>query len=70
MKAAEILVTAIRPAVCVSRIATYIDQFPIPIPHLLRPLLHHPDAGVRVLGRDAAGAIQERTPGSSGSSRL
>jgi HEAT repeat protein len=51
MKAAEILVTAIKNRqYAPSRIATYIDQFPIPIAHLLRPLLHHPDAVVRYWG--------------------
>jgi len=51
MKAAELLVTAIKTGqYALSRIATYLDQFPIPIPHLLRPLLHHPDAGVRYWG--------------------
>ena len=51
MKAAEILVAAIKNRqYSPSRIATYIDQFPIPIAHLLRPLLHHPDAVVRYWG--------------------
>jgi HEAT repeat protein len=33
-----------------SRIATYIDQFPLPVAGLLQPLLHHPDANVRYWG--------------------
>jgi HEAT repeat protein len=33
-----------------SRIATYLDQFPIEIPDLFAPLLHHPDANVRYWG--------------------
>jgi HEAT repeat protein len=51
MKAAEILIGALKnrqyPP---SRIATYLDRFPIPISHLLRPLLHHPDDTVRYWG--------------------
>ena len=51
MKAAEILINAIKNRqYSPSRIATYVDQFPIPIAHLLRPLLHHPDATVRYWG--------------------
>jgi hypothetical protein len=51
MKAAEILINAIKNhQYSPSRIATYVDQFPIPIAHLLRPLLHHPDAAVRYWG--------------------
>jgi HEAT repeat protein len=51
MKAAEILVNALKsrryPG---SRVATYLDRFPLPVAALLRPLLHHPDAGVRYWG--------------------
>ena len=51
MKAAEILINAIKTRqYSPSRIATYVDQFPIPIAHLLRPLLHHPEAPVRYWG--------------------
>ncbi len=51
MKAAEILINAIKNRqYSPSRIATYVDQFPIPIAHLLRPLLHHPEAPVRYWG--------------------
>ena len=51
MKAAEILIAAIKNRqYSPSRIATYVDQFPIPIAHLLRPLLQHPDATVRYWG--------------------
>lgn len=48
MKAAEILVTALKTKqYSPSRLATFLDRFPLPIPGLLRPLLHHPDATVR-----------------------
>lgn len=48
MKAAEILVTALKTRqYSPSRLATFLDRFPLPIPGLLRPLLHHPDATVR-----------------------
>ena len=48
MKAAEILVTALKThQYSPSRLATFLDRFPLPIPNLLRPLLHHPDATVR-----------------------
>ena len=33
-----------------SRVATYIDQIPLPMADLLRPLLHHPDVTVRYWG--------------------
>jgi HEAT repeat protein len=33
-----------------SRVATYLDQFPLEIPDLFIPLLHHPDANVRYWG--------------------
>jgi HEAT repeat protein len=33
-----------------SRVATYLDLFPVEIAGLLRPLLHHPDANVRYWG--------------------
>jgi hypothetical protein len=58
-KAAEILVEALKNGrYAPSRIATYLDRFPLPIPNLLRPLLQHPDATVRywavtLLGRHA-----------------
>ena len=48
MKAAELLVGALKiHQYSLSRIAMYLDQFPLPIPGLLRPLLHHHDATVR-----------------------
>jgi HEAT repeat protein len=33
-----------------SRVATYLDQFPLEIPDLFVPLLHHPDPNVRYWG--------------------
>ncbi len=33
-----------------SRVATYIDQIPLPMADLLRPLLHHPDTTIRYWG--------------------
>jgi HEAT repeat protein len=33
-----------------SRVATYIDQFPLPVADLVSPLLHHPEAQVRYWG--------------------
>ena len=51
VKAAEILVGTLKAQqYSSSRIATYLDQFPLPIASLLRPLLHHPDATVRYWG--------------------
>jgi HEAT repeat protein len=51
MKAAEILVGSLKTQhYSSSRIAMYLDQFPLPIPGLLRPLLHHHDATVRYWG--------------------
>jgi HEAT repeat protein len=51
MKAAELLVNALTTRrYSASRVATYLDQFPIPINHLLRPLLRHQDATVRYWG--------------------
>jgi HEAT repeat protein len=51
MKAAEILINALKSRqYAASRIATYLDRFPIPISHLLRPLLQHPDDTVRYWG--------------------
>jgi HEAT repeat protein len=48
MKAAEILVNALKGArYAPSRVATYLDQFPLPLTALLRPLLHHPEPTVR-----------------------
>jgi HEAT repeat protein len=58
-KAAEILLDALKNGrYPPSRIATYLDRFPLPVPNLLRPLLQHPDATVRywavtLLGRHA-----------------
>jgi HEAT repeat protein len=45
-----------------SRIATYLDQFPLEIPDLFVPLLHHADANVRywgatLLSRDGAANV-------------
>ena len=37
-----------------SRIATYLDQFPLPVAGLVAGLLHHPDAGVRYWGATLA----------------
>jgi HEAT repeat protein len=48
-----------------SRIATYLDQFPLPISELLQPLLHHPDPEVRYWGatlvtrRPGPGAVDD-----------
>ena len=51
MKAAEILVGSLKAQhYSSSRIAMYLDGFPLPVPNLLRPLLHHPDATVRYWG--------------------
>lgn len=51
MKAAEILIGVLKNGqYAPSRVATYLDSFPLPIPSLLRPLLHHPDATVRYWG--------------------
>lgn len=48
MKAAEILIGVLKSQqYSASRVAMYLDSFPLPIAHLLRPLLHHPDAAVR-----------------------
>jgi HEAT repeat protein len=51
LKAADLLINALKagqyPA---SRVATYLDQFPIALPAQLRPLLHHADATVRYWG--------------------
>jgi HEAT repeat protein len=44
-----------------SRIATYLDQFPLPISELLEPLLHHPDPEVRYWGA----TLVTRHPGPS-----
>jgi len=50
-KAAALLIGALKdgrhPG---SRVATYLDQFPLPIGESLRPLLHHPDIGARYWG--------------------
>jgi HEAT repeat protein len=51
MKAADILVGALKSQqYSSSRVAMYLDQFPLPIPSLLRPLLQHQDATVRYWG--------------------
>lgn len=51
LKAAEILIGALKHGqYSASRIATYLDQFPLPIGHLMRPLLHHPNPTVRYWG--------------------
>jgi HEAT repeat protein len=51
LKAAEILIAALKQGQYPpSRIATYLDQFPLPIAHLMRPLLHHPNPTVRYWG--------------------
>ena len=51
MKAAEILIGALKAQqYSASRIAMYLDRFPLPIASLLQPLLHHPDATVRYWG--------------------
>jgi HEAT repeat protein len=51
MKAADILITTLKSAqYAPSRVATYLDQFPLPVPALLRPLLHSPESTVRYWG--------------------
>jgi HEAT repeat protein len=51
VKAAEILIGSLKTQqYSSSRIAMYLDRFPLPIANLLRPLLHHPDATVRYWG--------------------
>lgn len=51
MKAADILIHALKSGqYSPSRVATYLDQFPLALPALLRPLLHHPDPTVRYWG--------------------
>jgi len=51
LRAAEVLVDALKEGkYTASRIATYLDLFPLPIGQLLRPLLHHPDPSVRYWG--------------------
>jgi HEAT repeat protein len=48
MKAAEILVNALKAGqYAPSRVATYLDQFPLPLTALLRPLLQHSEPNVR-----------------------
>ena len=48
IKAAEILLNALKSQqYSPSRLATFLDRFPLPIAGLLRPLLHHPEATVR-----------------------
>jgi HEAT repeat protein len=51
LKAADLLIGALKSGQYPpSRVATYLDQFPIALPAQLRPLLHHPDATVRYWG--------------------
>lgn len=51
MAAATSLIDALKQGkYAASRIATYLDQVPLPIGEQLRPLLHHPDANVRYWG--------------------
>ena len=51
MAAASALVDALQQGkYAPSRIATYLDQFPLPIGDLLRPLLDHPDPSARYWG--------------------
>jgi HEAT repeat protein len=69
LKAAEILIGALKHGqYSASRIATYLDQFPLPIAHLMRPLLHHPNPTVRYWGvtllasqKESAGLTDELT---------
>ena len=50
-QAAAVLVHALKEGkYTASRIATHLDLFPLPIAAELRPLLHHPDPGVRYWG--------------------
>jgi len=61
--AAALLVDALKASKYTpSRIATYLDQFPLEIPDLFVPLLHHSDANVRywgatLLSRDGAANV-------------
>ena len=51
LDAAAALIDALKTSkYAASRIATYIDQIPLPMADLLRPLLHHPDITVRYWG--------------------
>jgi HEAT repeat protein len=51
LKAADLLINALKAGQYPpSRVATYLDQFPIALPAQLRPLVHHPDATVRYWG--------------------
>jgi len=69
MKAADILVHSLTGAhYAPSRVATYLDQFPLPLPAQLRPMLHNTDAGIRYWGvtllarySDAPGLEQDLT---------
>ncbi len=50
-QAAQVLVDALKQGkYTASRIATWLDLFPLPIGQTLRPLLHHPDPSVRYWG--------------------
>jgi HEAT repeat protein len=69
MKAADLLINALKAGqYAPSRVATYLDQFPIALPAQLRPLLHHPAPTVRYWGvmllarhKQVAGLEQELT---------
>lgn len=51
MKAADILIAALKSGqYAPSRVASYLDRFPLALPTLLRPLLHHPEPTVRYWG--------------------
>ncbi len=63
LKAADLLIGALKAGqYAPSRVATYLDQFPIALPAQLRPLLRHPDATVRYWGVTLL-ARHKQTPG-------
>jgi HEAT repeat protein len=63
LKAADLLIGALKSGqYAPSRVATYLDQFPIALPAQLRPLLHHPEATVRYWGVTLL-ARHKATPG-------
>jgi HEAT repeat protein len=63
LKAADLLIGALKAGQYPpSRVATYLDRFPIALPAHLRPLLHHPDATVRYWGVTLL-ARHKQTPG-------
>jgi HEAT repeat protein len=63
LKAADLLINALKTGQYPpSRVATYLDQFPIALPAQLRPLLHHADATVRYWGVTLL-ARHRQTPG-------